>query len=169
LRLEYGFDAALCGVAGAGANGNRTTFSDAFGGGTPTTVAYCYDNADRLTGTTVTDAPVGASAVTGGDLTTTGPGATLVYDARGNMTVLADQQLGYDITNRHESTTLTDGTVITYKRDATNRIVERKVWSPFPAAKVVGSFWVRPPTCGRGMSTPPVAFPHEFTLAVQLS
>ncbi len=128
--LEYGFGTATCGVTGAGANGNRTSFSDTFDGGTPTTVAYCYDTADRLTGTTVTAAPAGASPVAAGNLTTTGPGATLAYDARGNTTVLADQQLGYDVTNRHISTTLDDGTVITYKRDATNRIVERKVAKP---------------------------------------
>ncbi|GMA89945.1 hypothetical protein [Homoserinibacter gongjuensis] len=128
--LEYGFGAASCGVMAAGANGNRTTFSDTFDGGTPTTVAYCYDAADRLTGTTVTAAPAGASPVAGGNLTTTGPGATLAYDTRGNTTVLADQQLGYDITNRHISATLSDGTVVTYLRDATNRIVERKVTKP---------------------------------------
>jgi RHS repeat-associated protein len=128
--LEYGFDTASCGVTGAGANGNRTTFSDTQDGGTPTTVGYCYDAADRLTGTTVTGAPTGASPVAAGNLTTTGPGATLAYDVRGNTTVLADQQLGYDVTNRHVSTALPDGTVITYVRDATNRIVERKVTKP---------------------------------------
>jgi RHS repeat-associated protein len=128
--LEYGFGTAACGVTAAGANGNRTSFSDTFDGGTPTTVAYCYDSADRLTGTTVTGAPVDASPVAAGNLTITGPGATLAYDARGNTTVLADQQLGYDVTNRHISTTLDDGTVITYLRDATNRIVERKVTKP---------------------------------------
>jgi RHS repeat-associated protein len=134
--LEYGFGTASCGVTAAGANGNRTSFSDTFDGGTPTTVAYCYDAADRLTGTTVTGAPTGASPVAAGNLTTTGPGATLAYDARGNTTVLADQQLGYDVTNRHVSTTLDDGTVITYKRDATNRVVERKVTKPGDADQV---------------------------------
>jgi RHS repeat-associated protein len=128
--LEYGFGTATCGTAAAGPNGNRTSFSDTFDGGTPTTVAYCYDAADRLTDTTVTDAPAGASPVAAGNLTTIGPGATLAYDARGNTTVLADQQLGYDVTNRHISTTLDDGTVISYLRDATNRIVERKVTKP---------------------------------------
>ncbi len=78
----------------------------------------------------MTGPPVGASPVAAGNLTITGPGATLAYDARGNTTVLADQQLGYDVTNRHISTTLDDGTVISYLRDATNRIVERKVTKP---------------------------------------
>ena len=44
----------------AGANGNRTSFSDTKDGGTPTTVAYCYDNADRLTATTTTNPQAGA-------------------------------------------------------------------------------------------------------------
>ena len=61
--LEYGFGTAGCGAAGAGANGNRTSFSDSFDGGIPAMVAYCYDSADRLTGTTVTGAAVGASLV----------------------------------------------------------------------------------------------------------
>jgi RHS repeat-associated protein len=93
-------------------------------------VNYCYDQADRLTGTSAVLAPTGASPVAGGSLTVTGPGATLAYDARGNTTRLGDQSLEYDVTNRHVKTTLDDGTVITYKRDATNRIVERKVTKP---------------------------------------
>ncbi len=126
---EY-VDTTACGNTAAGANGNRTSFTDTFDGGTPTTVAYCYDNADRLTGITVTGAPVGASPVGGGSLTVTGPGATLAYDAHGNTTRLGDQMLVYDVSNRHVKTTLDDGTVVTYVRDATNRIVERKVTKP---------------------------------------
>jgi len=76
--------------------------------------AYCYDIADRLTATTVTGAPTAASPVAGGNLTTTAPGATLAYDAHGNTTRLGDQTLTYDITNRHTTTTLDDGTTIEY-------------------------------------------------------
>ncbi|MDQ2636112.1 MAG: hypothetical protein M3Y83_04445, partial [Actinomycetota bacterium] len=84
--LEYGFGAASCGVTGAGANGNRTDFSDTFDGGTPTTVAYCYDAADRLTDTTVTGAPAGASPVAAGNLTTTGqPDGCFHQRARGGQ------------------------------------------------------------------------------------
>src|SRR6187399_1667415 len=78
--LTYGYGTASCGVAAAGKNGNRTSFSDNFDG-TTTSVAYCYDNADRLTNTAVTNAPSGASPVAGGNLTTTGPGASLGYDS----------------------------------------------------------------------------------------
>jgi RHS repeat-associated protein len=128
--LGYGYGTASCGVANAGMNGNRTSFTDEFFDGvvaSTTSVAYCYDQADRLTGTTVTGAPVGASPVAGGNLTTTGPGATLAYDVHGNTTVLADQTLTYDVADRHVKTVLTDGTTITYTLDAGGRMVARTV------------------------------------------
>jgi RHS repeat-associated protein len=154
--LSYSFaDTTTCAAtdaSGAGRNGNRTGFSDVKDGGTPTTVAYCYDGADRLTSTTVTGAPMGASPVAGGNLSTTagtggtsggasgGSGVSLAYDAHGNTTVLADQVLGYDGADRHTTTRLTEGTsslsddtLITYVRDATNRIVSRTVQSPAAA------------------------------------
>jgi RHS repeat-associated protein len=155
--LSYSFaDTTTCAAtdaSGAGRNGNRTGFSDVKDGGTPTAVAYCYDGADRLTSTTVTGAPAGASPVAGGNLTTAGtPGGavpSLAYDAHGNTTVLADQVLGYDGADRHLTTRLTEGTtdlsddtLITYVRDATGRIVSRTVQSPAvagvtPAAETV--------------------------------
>ena len=94
-------------------------------GGTPTEVAYCYDGSDRLTSTSVTGAPSGASPVAGGDLTAAGSSPSLAYDEHGNTTVLADQVLTYDGADRHSTTTLADGTVITYTRDASGRIVQR--------------------------------------------
>jgi RHS repeat-associated protein len=127
-----------CGAnAGAGKNGNRTGFSDTFDAGIPTTVAYCYDHADRLTSTTVTAAPSGAGPVAGGNLTTTGPGATLAYDAHGNTTVLADQVLGYDVSDHHVTTALSDGTVITYLRDVRGEVVQRTVDPPLGPDVVV--------------------------------
>jgi RHS repeat-associated protein len=151
--LSYSFaDTTTCAAtdaSGAGRNGNRTGFSDVKDGGTPTTVAYCYDGADRLTSTTVTGAPAGASPVAGGNLTTAGTSPSLAYDAHGNTTVLADQVLGYDGADRHTTTRLTEGTtdlsddtLITYVRDATGRIVSRTVQSPAvegvtPAAETI--------------------------------
>jgi hypothetical protein len=88
-------------------------------------VNYCYDASDRLTSTSVTGAPAGASAVAGGNLTTTGASPSLAYDAHGNTTVLADQTLTYDGADRHSTTSLDDGTEIVYTRDATGRIVQR--------------------------------------------
>jgi RHS repeat-associated protein len=129
--LSYAFAATGgCGAdAAAGRNGNRTSFSDGKDGGTPTTVAYCYDNADRLTATTVTNPPVGASPVTGTALTAT----TLQYDSHGNTTVLGNQTMTYDVADRHLSTTVVDtaGTsVVTYLRDVTGRIVARTSTPP---------------------------------------
>ena len=137
-ELSYGFDVAVCGVnLAAGKNGNRTSFADAKDGAAPSTVAYCYDHADRLTGTAVTGAPVGASPVAGGSLTLTGPLESLGYDVRGNTIRLGDQTLGYDVANRHTRTELDGGTVVEYVRDATNRIVQRTSTTPGQPAEVI--------------------------------
>ncbi|RWZ46434.1 hypothetical protein ELQ90_15425, partial [Labedella phragmitis] len=105
-----------CGAAPtAGANGNRTS---SVVNGVSTT--YCYDNADRLTSTTVTGAPEGASGVSSSL-------ASIGYDAHGNTVTLSDQSLVYDVADRHVETNLADGTSIRYTRDASDRIVERRV------------------------------------------
>ena len=121
--LTYGFaSGGGCGESiSAGRSGNRTSFSDVKDGGTPSTTAYCYDYADRLTSTVVTNPQAGASPVTGGALGT----GSLVYDTHGNTTRLADQTMTYDVADRHMSTTLADGTTVVYQRDATGRIVAR--------------------------------------------
>jgi large repetitive protein len=75
-----------------------------------TSTAYCYDNADRLIGT---------------NLTTAGTSPTIVYDAHGNTITLANETLGYDGSDRHLTTTLTDGTSVSYLRDVTDRIVSQ--------------------------------------------
>lgn len=87
---------------------------------TPNTTTSCYDNADRLTATTVTEARAGTSPLAGTSL----DASTLVYDARGNTTTLADQRLAYDSANRHMSTTV-GTTTVSYERDGSNRIVTR--------------------------------------------
>lgn len=89
-------------------------------------IAYCYDYADRLTSTDVITAQAGASPLNGDDLTA----STMVYDSHGNTVRLTDQALGYDIADRHTTTTLGDGTVITYVRDATGTIVSRTEDTP---------------------------------------
>lgn len=129
--LTYGFAASSgCGVnPAAGRDGNRTSFSDVKDAGTPTTTAYCYDYADRLTGTSVTNPPVGASPVGGTALTA----ATVQYDGHGNTTVLGNQTMTYDVTDRHTSTTVVDAagtSVVTYLRDVTGRIVARTSTPP---------------------------------------
>ena len=53
------------------------------------------------------------------------PASQLGYDAHGNTTTLSDQALGYDVSDQHVKTTLTDGSVVAYLRDVTGRIVQR--------------------------------------------
>ena len=140
--LDYGFAGTgtacagfLGAVANAGANGNRTTFSDAHTTvveGVPTTTTasttYCYDAADRLLGSVVTGAVPEANPVADGL-----SAAELAYDARGNTTKLADQSLVFDLANRHVSTTVTaaeGATTVTYLQDAGNRVIARTVDAP---------------------------------------
>lgn len=106
----------------AGLNGNRTSFTDLPKDGTPVTTSYCYDQTDRLTSTAVTGTPAGPGlSPVGAGI----PAAQLAYDAHGNTTTLADQTLGYDVSDQHVKTALTDGTVIVYLRDVTGRIIQR--------------------------------------------
>jgi RHS repeat-associated protein len=105
-QLTYRFDpTGGCGAAmGAGKNTNRTRSS--VDGGPDD--SYCYDHADRLTATTV--AGVGA----------------IGYDHHGNTTQIFGETHRYDPADRHLETT-TDATTVTYVRDASDRIVERKL------------------------------------------
>jgi RHS repeat-associated protein len=104
----YGFGTPSCGYTGAGKNTNRT--SQTVNGGTPTT--YCYDRADRLTSTTETGV------------------GTITYDTHGNTAQIFGESRTYDIADRHLTTTkpgTPSSTTVTYVRDATDRIVARKV------------------------------------------
>ena len=102
--LAYSFDtAAGCPLADAGRNTDRQSMTN-----NGATTTYCYDAADRLVSST--DPTVG----------------TPVYDDHGNTTTLGAQQLVYDGSDRHVATTA-GTTSVSYTRDATNRIIERKV------------------------------------------
>ncbi len=140
--LTYAYAASGgCGAnPAAGKNGNRTGFTDRRTDLTGATVssasvAYCYGRADRLTATTSTVAG-GASPVSGGSLSTVGPLPSLAYDAHGNTTRLADQLLAYDVSDNHTTTTLDDGTVISYLRDVSGSIVQRTQTPPVGTATV---------------------------------
>ncbi|HVL27641.1 MAG TPA: RHS repeat-associated core domain-containing protein, partial [Acidimicrobiales bacterium] len=100
----YGFgDRSECTLAPtAGRNGNRSTMTK---DGVQTT--YCYDRADRL----VSSSDPAAAAPT--------------YDARGNTKVLGAQTHFWDGADRHMRTQVAGGATVSYKRDATGRIVER--------------------------------------------
>ncbi|MBM7470324.1 RHS repeat-associated protein [Microbacterium keratanolyticum] len=119
----------------AGASGNRTSTQDVWTapGASPVTTetAYCYDWADRLLSTQVTGAIPGANTVTDGLAA-----ADIVYDARGNVSRLADMQFTYDAADRHIGTTYADGTKVTIVRDATGRIAARTT-DPAGAAPAV--------------------------------
>ena len=120
--LTYGFGPAVSGAdLNAGMDGNRTSFSDSKAGGAASTTAYAYDNADRLTGTTVTNPPTAADTVAGAALTMSGT-ANLVYDSHGNITTLGNQVMTYDQSDRHIST-VGAGATVTYIRDVTDRII----------------------------------------------
>ena len=132
--LSYGFaSTGGCGAdTAAGADGNRTSSSDAHtvsGVTTTTSTSYCYDNADQLTGTTVTNPVPGANPVAGTNLTTAGSSPTLAYDTHGNTATLANETLGYDGSDRHLTTVTTGATPVsvTYVRDVTDRIVAQTI------------------------------------------
>ncbi|WP_280404528.1 PA14 domain-containing protein [Nocardia brasiliensis] len=93
----------------AGANTNRTTFTDSFNGTPATTTNYCYDDADRLLSTN------GATTL------------SFTYDTYGNATKVGTDTLGYDSTLRHISTTTAAGRSVVYTRDVTDRITMRTV------------------------------------------
>jgi len=122
-KLTYAFaGTGACGANPyAGLNGNRTGSTDTRTTGTVTSVASCYDYADRLTASTVTNPVAGATPVASTTLTD----QNVKYDGRGNTTTLADQTLVYDAANRHVSTTTGTGATVTYTRDGTDRIVGR--------------------------------------------
>jgi len=105
-HVTYGYAATGgCGtLTTAGADTDRT--SQAIEGGPTTT--YCYDGADRLTSSS--DASVGAVA----------------YDGHGNTTSIFGETHSYDAADRHLATTK-GVTGVTYVRDATDRIVERRL------------------------------------------
>ena len=124
LTYQYA-STGSCGVnAGAGLNNNRTASTDQSATGTQTTT-YCYDQADRLTSSGVVGPFSGLNPVSAGI-----PASAIAYDSHGNTTKLVDQTLAYDVTDRHVGTTLADGTVIAYTRDAGGQIMQRTETPP---------------------------------------
>jgi len=98
---------------------------------TPVVVSSFYDNADRLTASTVTGAPASASPTLGTSFVSTpGAGQNLAYDTHGDVVTMADQSMTYDQTGRHVSTTTSNagngGVVdsVSYVRDVTGAAVQ---------------------------------------------
>jgi len=139
--LTYAFAATnTCGAnPAAGKDGNRTKFTDVHGT-TTTTVSSCYDWADRLTATTVTNPPAGVVDVGLTPFSSTGPLPGLVYDLHGNTTKLGNQTMTYDVSDRHLSTTVVDAagmSTVSYLRDASGRIVSRTSTPPGGSASTI--------------------------------
>ncbi len=125
-QLAYEFaGTGGCGVnTSAGLSGNRTKQTDVWTepGESPvtTTTSYCYDWADRLTSTSVTNPVSGAHAVAAG----LSP-SEIGYDARGNVTRLGDMEFSYDAAGRHVGTEYDDGSTVELVRDVTGRVISR--------------------------------------------
>ncbi|HEX6684208.1 MAG TPA: PA14 domain-containing protein [Candidatus Limnocylindrales bacterium] len=108
-RYQFHFlSSTSCPAPDAHKNTNRARMTVTPTGGTAAQTNYCYDHADRLTSST--DPAVG----------------TVGYDSHGNTTAVFGQTHGYDSGDRHV-TTVKGTTTIRYVRDATGRIVERKL------------------------------------------
>ncbi|MBT2515813.1 hypothetical protein J7E29_00005, partial [Streptomyces sp. ISL-90] len=133
--LAYGYGTASCGTASAGKNNNRTSLTDTPTAGSVWSTNYCYDPADRLTATTTTNAPSAANPVAAGIT-----GSAISYDGHGNTITLPGQQLQYDIADRAVKATAADGSVVTYVRDVTGRIVQRTQTGPAGANPVTTRF-----------------------------
>jgi RHS repeat-associated protein len=113
----YSGTAPVCANAQWGRNSNRLSFEqktyNTAGTLTATAVeAYCYDNADRLS----THVPVSG----------TSPFNGVSYDSHGNVIKMRNEVHGYDSADRHIISKLPGGAV-EYVRDATDRIVTRKL------------------------------------------
>jgi RHS repeat-associated protein len=107
--IEYGFGGTTsCTQNTAGKNSNRTTQTITPAVGTPATLSYCYDHADRITSTT--------------DPAT----AAFTYDNHGNTATIGSESRVHDGSDRHVETASSSVTV-RYVRDALDRIVERRV------------------------------------------
>jgi large repetitive protein len=125
-ELSYGFgDTTGCAAGGqskAGMNGNRTSYTDVLDGNTASayTASFCYDNADRLTASTVTNTPAGANSITDGLSS-----SEVAYDVFGNTTKLGDATLTYDTAGRNTSMSASDGSKVTYVRDEMNRVISQ--------------------------------------------
>lgn len=126
--LSYRFgDTTGCEADTAGRSGNRTWMRDAYTAPgeaeTITDTWYCYDWADRLTSSTVTDPHADAHSVADGIAD-----GEVEYDIRGNTTRLEGMQFSYDASGRHIGTTYANtGATVTLTRDVTGRVVSRTV------------------------------------------
>jgi RHS repeat-associated protein len=124
-QYAYAANSPTCGInPAAGLDTNRTSASV----NGVNVASFCYDWGARLNSVTSTTAPY--NGYTG----------AITYDAHGNTTTLAGEQLAYDHTNRHLSTTspATGNTtaIVAYNRDATDNIIGRTAYTTTTAGDV---------------------------------
>lgn len=114
--VSYGYatnpDSDGCANPGAGANTNRTAVTTTPTGGSPTTLASCYNTADQVVST-----KTGATTST-----------AYTYDGHGNQTTDNGTSLTYDSADRLATTTKS-GTTTTYTFDAVDRVIARTTGS----------------------------------------
>lgn len=125
--------------AGAGASGNRSGLVDVYtpptGPSVMTTTNNCYDWADRLTSSTVTNPIDGANSIADGISS-----AEIGYDQRGNVITLADMTFEYDAANRNIGISWLNGSHLAISRDVENRIVARTFTSSGGSAQTTKYF-----------------------------
>ena len=94
------------------------------------------------------------------------PADQLKYDAHGNTTTLADQTLGYDVSDQHVKTALSDGTRVEYLRDVTGRIVQRTETPGSPTSRKARSGSTLPDLTGsrRGVQSTLTTAPGGSTM-----
>ncbi len=141
LTYEFASSGGCGPSAAAGASGNRTRFVDAYsapGASSPwvTTTQYCYDAADRLLASYVSNPVPGASQIVDGFNTD-----EISYDVRGNTTRLSNLLLSFDAENRHVGTRTYAGSSVSVVRDGSGRVVSRTV-DPAGDAPAVTSRYV---------------------------
>lgn len=141
LTYEFASSGGCGPSAAAGASGNRTRFVDAYsapGASSPwvTTTQYCYDAADRLLASYVSNPVPGASQIVDGFNTD-----EISYDVRGNTTRLSNLLLSFNAENRHVGTRTYAGSSVSVVRDGSGRVVSRTV-DPAGDAPAVTSRYV---------------------------
>lgn len=146
--LSYSFSGNYAGCNGnpnAGRNTNRQSITEVFNEGSGSN-NFCYDWADRLVATTRD----------GG----------VTYDSYGNTATTNAESLTYDGANRQASS-IRERQAILYKRDAADRIVERRSYGSGATTWPVNSIYSAPTTTvtlGK-----PTALPNNTLLIAALT
>jgi RHS repeat-associated protein len=148
-HLVYGYSStapqSCAGPPAGGPDSNRTSLTD----NGAVTAYYCYNNADQL-------------------ITTTASGVgTIGYDSHGNTTTIAGETMGYDVANRHLSTTSPTASVA-YTRDPIGRIMSRTATAT-PTVDGTSTAWNGTPVTSFSLARPAATQPGDLLLAAVTS